>query len=811
MNFGSQQITRLGLILVAIVLAPAWATAQQPYAALTDSAQGDAIEQGLTDGGLIIVDQLVLDPWSEDSQPHSPLLSDPLLSDPILSEPRLSDSLLEDPVRSDSLLSISMLQDGSAETSPLSDINSSAPVEDISRVPDHTCRHCGGVQTTRFMHTGASASRVCETCGCDVQGRPGFGPGLAMRFGWWGVENDGSPVKVGEYQGLSSSPFWDLDGVWTDRRRTLDFTLSGLDNDTNVARAYFYGPRLTTRFEYERFLHRLDHVPLAGFDINSGPPGPTDKVVTDDLNVGEDYAIRVQQLDASVRGQLTKDLRWRVNLWGMRKSGERQANAMAHCFNVNQAPAAADYTCHVLSQRQNIDWTTIEIEPHLEANFGDAVVEYSRTMRAFGQNDQAVERTYTAFDFSPAFGVEGPPFVYGWVPENFTQIDRLKLSVPLNDTNQVYTNMYLGDTENEFRGTHRSFNGFDLRLTNRAFEDVTLAAYAALDTQRTDLPTNLLTSPPFGVDAGAAPTFEPGSLRQPINYSGGRVGLKGNWQSPSKNWLSFVGGYEFFDLSRAFATYNTPSGPFTQEDTQTHQINFGPYIRVSPTLDTYVRYKGGFIDNPLVAVGQADGRFNTNQPEQLHRIELGGTWNPQPNFVATALFGIENSWNHSQFANFDEDNYPILFTAWYAPTDRLSLTGGYAFLSNWIDQDITIGFLNNPTETTQWNYDGYNNVVNVAASYAYSSRTQLVGSVEWDRGSNVFSVPPSPAGADWTALPSFSDVIVETTRINLGVDHEFGPSMDAYFRYVHFDFEDLSTNFNSGTTNMFLAGLTILR
>ena len=72
-----------------------------------------------------------------------------------------------------------------------------------------------------------AASRVCETCGCDVQGRPGFGPGLAMRFGWWGVENDGSPVKVGEYQGLSSSPFWDLDGVWTDRQANVGFHLVG--------------------------------------------------------------------------------------------------------------------------------------------------------------------------------------------------------------------------------------------------------------------------------------------------------------------------------------------------------------------------------------------------------------------------------------------------------------------------------------------------------------------------------------------------------------------------------------------------------
>ena len=60
-------------------------------------------------------------------------------------------------------------------------------------------------------------------------------------------------------------------------------------------------------------------------------------------------------------------------------------------------------------------------------------------------------------------------------------------------------------------------------------------------------------------------------------------------------------------------------------------------------------------------------------------------------------------------------------------------------------------------------------------------------------------------------MPSFSDVIVETTRINLGIDHEFTPWTRSYFRYVHFDYEDLSVDYNSGTTHMFLAGLTMLR
>lgn len=673
-------------------------------------------------------------------------------------------------------------------------------------------RHCCQGNNGHCRKTGDRGCWVCDRCGHDVQGLPGCGPETAFRFGWWAVQFDGSPVKVGEYQGLTSSPFADLDGIWTNRERTLDYTISVLDNETTDARAYYYGGRnFAIKFNYERFLHRLDHEPLAAFDLDSGPPAADDKVVGEDLNVGEDYAIRVQQLETRFQGRLTNNLKWKVDLWGMRKSGERQANAMAHCFDVDTGPGVQNLTCHVLSQRQSIDWTAMEIKPALEAKVGNAVVEYSRTMRAFGQNDQIVDRTYTAFEFSPVFGEGGADFNYAWVPENFTQVDRLKLNMPLDEANQLYAHLYFGNTENKFRDTHRDFNGYDIRLINRAIDGVTLTGYAKIDTQKNELPTTFLTAPPFGVDSGNADQFEPGSLRHPVDYDNTRFGLKGRWQSQSRKWLSIVGGYEFVKLARDFADYNTLSGPFTQEDTQTNQIKFGPQLKVSPALSTFLRYRGRFIDNPLIGVRPADGQFNTNRPEQVHGVEIGGTWTPTRKLMATALFGIENSWHNSEFADFDEDNYPIVLTLWYAPTSRWSLTGGYGFFSNWIDQDITIGFRDNPTERTEWNYDGYNHLFSISSNFAWTPRTQLVGGVELNWGNNVFTVPTSTAGADWTLLPTFSEVDVDTMRINLGIDREFRPDVSAYFRFVYFDYEDVSASFNSGTTDMYLAGISVLR
>ena len=91
--------------------------------------------------------------------------------------------------------------------------------------------------------------------------------------------------------------------------------------------------------------------------------------------------------------------------------------------------------------------------------------------------------------------------------------------------------------------------------------------------------------------------------------------------------------------------------------------------------------------------------MNTNQPRHEDLIQLGGFWTPTTNFMLSSWIGIEQRRNRSVEAEFDEDNYPIVFNAWYAPTCRLSFSGGLAFYSNWIDQDITFGNLHGSEPT----------------------------------------------------------------------------------------------------------------
>jgi hypothetical protein len=112
--------------------------------------------------------------------------------------------------------------------------------------------------------------------------------------------------------------------------------------------------------------------------------------------------------------------------------------------------------------------------------------------------------------------------------------------------------------------------------------------------------------------------------------------------------------------------------------------------------------------------------------------------------------------------------------------------------------------LSNP-DTSLWNYGARSQVVNVGTTYAWTDCLSLSGGFEFVRGRNAFDSP-----ALWPDLPQYSDVTVETTRWTAGIDYGPGDAFKYYFRYQFFDFEDKSEDFNSGTANMFLAGMTAL-
>ncbi len=500
---------------------------------------------------------------------------------------------------------------------------------------------------------------------------PAYYGDTALRFGWWAVDTSGSLNKVGEYQSVRSSPFFDVDRLSSDGCRTSNLTITGTDDESTQFGLDYYRPGLDADIDYQRFIHRLDHNPLDAFNGNSGSFDPTHT----DLNEGEDYAIRVQEFDARFKGDITENIKWGLNVWGMHKKGERQVNAMNHNCSSE---------CHIQTEKQKIDWLTMEIEPVIEARFGRFTAEYSRTMRSFNQSDSPVSRMYAA---SPSVIDNSVPYGYAVAPENFTQIDRLKIGGVLTENTRFYANLFLGDTKNRNRNVHRDFNGWDLRATNRTLDNLSVTGFAKWYEEKGQLPDTFPEDHLYDADA------KPSDLvRSPVDRERTKAGLKGRYKLDDlcgSEGLALTGGYEYSTIDRSNTTFFLQDrrgnleningiSEFRQPTTISHMFHVGTDYRWSACADTFIRYKMYNVKNPLFGFSETQegavfgDAINTGQPQHTDLIEFGGTWTPTYSLMLNASIGIQK--RHTdispQFANFDEEDYPIVFSAWYSPTTR---------------------------------------------------------------------------------------------------------------------------------------------
>ncbi len=691
----------------------------------------------------------------------------------------------------------------------------------------------------------------------------------AIRFGWWGIITQGSQVKTGEYQDLASSPFWDIDFLRTDGNRTIDLSATGLDNEANQAALRIYGPLGRVKVDFERWWRALDHFPLAyASDVSSINPDlfvtkgiisnrPVTKnptpVLFQDLNVGEDYAIRVEELKADVSTNLTDDIKFRVKTFQLRKFGERQAIAYARCFHPPEfgttGPLKNIRACHVLSQRQAIDWTTTEVSPGLEGRWGPLSIDYTHQMRFFGQGDQMVTR----LENGTSTGLIKGDFPYAVVPESTTHIDQLRLGLDVAERTRLYAFGYAGNTVNDTRDVRRDYLGYDVRLTDRTFKGLMLTAYTKGYHQNGTRPTSFLPEEEKGVtetgpNGKTILVSGDDAIRNPIEYHRTTAGVKSRWQpclggDGLLGRTAFIGGYEYMLLNRDNAGFetvflqdrSTKLGilEFNQPDTVSHQFFAGIQQPWTDWLDTEVRYKVFFISDPLHGFREISGYVNTNQPDQKHVLEFVESCRPLPNVGFLCQQDIDLRRNNGQgpiipenHINFNEQSYSFFNSLWYAPTKNLALSGYASWQSNWINQIINLGdeYVDPTqpppppgahvlTDSQRWYYGGRSVVLGSRVDYRLTETVRLHGGYEWVRGDDRISTrnleligAGRPDAQPWTDLPEYSQVLVITQRISAGVDWKPREMLNVYFRYILFDYEDKPFPFNSGTAHMFLAG-----
>ncbi|MGA2255496.1 MAG: MtrB/PioB family outer membrane beta-barrel protein [Thermoguttaceae bacterium] len=695
------------------------------------------------------------------------------------------------------------------------------------------------------------------------------------RAGAWGVHASGSPTKVGEYQNLSSSPFWTGDGIWSNGNQTVDASVQGDDNETSDARLYYFGPHVEANLDYERFQHQLDAHDFAGFNYDgqnntAGPkPNTANNIVLyteNNLSPGQDFAIRVQEWKANFKGNITENLKWRLNVFGIDKEGERQANVFQHCSasagNGSTGPngsslAGTNLTeqCHVTSQSQHIDWQTTEVTPSLELRMGcDTFLEYSHTIRAFTANDQMVSYNYdtavAAYSPNPtavtAAGSNPAKIAllragYDIVPDSQTQIDRLKFSTKIGCNTDAYLLGYDGYNEDLLRDTYRNFNGADLRITNKSFETLTLTAYGKYYREDSTSPLSPLS--PYPVNGVPANNFyqEPylGGGEQ-INREIHTFGINGRWRpfedecGTYASRLSFVGGYEYSTLMRENAgdtllsggpgQFINSSGFFTQPNSNTNTFTVGVEEKWSPKFDTFLRYKFISTDYPLYGItpdaGQLYAELNSALPTQQNRVELGCTWTPTDCLMVNATLYVENAMSDAPYVAWTSNSLPFTLSAWWAPTQQWSFSAGASEMDSWINQNVALSNLNaSPgwAVSVPWQYIGVADVFNLGSRYQATEKLSFNGEFEYVHGENSSSAivtptnqtPPLQAGLPTTPynIGQYSLVKMQSFRLGVGADYRLRPCVTAYVRYNYYDYQDESGT-TSGQASMVLGGMS---
>ncbi len=704
----------------------------------------------------------------------------------------------------------------------------------------------------------------------DVSQSPYLNPGLSpvsdpmVRAGWWANSVSGSAYRVGEYENWTSGPFVNIDGLWSDGCRTLDLSATMTDDSDGSVQAYYYGPNLEANVDYQAFPHNLGHDPFDNM-LTPSATTPSSSIVKQDLNAGEDYAIQVQEFKANLKGQLSQDIRWRVDVFDMEKQGVRQATSVAECYSDHPPIPASTKVCHNLSQAQTIDWKTTEIKGALEAHAGALTVEYSHLLRIFNADDSTVTRDYIGgsagalpLSFLPAF-----QYPYAVVDDNITNIDQVKIGLDLDDDNKFYALMLNGDTYNDSMGTNRFFNNVDARWTNNSIENLTLSTFWKQINECETLvsPANA----PFAdytLPNGNPNIYGNPTTNQDTDRHSEDVGMSALWRPFGRGFglggLAIHAEYDYEILHRDDAIYGAPPSPglpydseLDQTYTRTNTFEIRPTVRWSPTFDTYVKYRLTLCEQPLLGVkllnsGEPSpetaantGTYNTILPEVDNLAEIGCTWLPTKELVCNATLGIEQAYTNipspatagnSLPINFTENSFPYSVSLAYIPTgSKWTFAGGYADYTDLISQLITLGddypapapsvagSNINPLQT-RWGYLGEAEVFDLAATYRWSKDVKLTAAAQWTHGIDTISplgIYPGPfpnigAGSssyNLTALPGYSRVVVDTIRVQAGIDWQVREHLSTFFRYQYYNFDDPTQPYETGIANGFLVGI----
>ncbi len=597
--------------------------------------------------------------------------------------------------------------------------------------------------------------------------------------------NDGNLTKVGEYVPLRDGVRPIAKADITAVSEKIFFNLNSYYNtdpkDQNHSAELNVGRVFDQKFSFTSLLHRLDHDPLKNLDVASEARSG---VFHEDFNPTDEYQISRSEFIS--KSKLTipgaSFLTFYANIRNEHRSGEYQARTLSKCSS-----------CHVVAKSRPISNNNTDYQLGGNVTLGKAVLDYSYTKRQYRENETAPTHTYLlklhpekvipVFDSRIQYDARDGALPFNVVPDTDKQTHLIKANVALSDSSVITAHYVNSNVKNAFTSLTTDSDsfagGFSTRIGKRGLfnarfrqisikndsvfvdtvEPVDVAGPKMGKTFAEAYPTfgsadwerlSALNRKTWDFDAAFKYRFSlKAKLR--LNYDYVRID-RDHYEVSTTNTHTFTGYFDYkpkkewkFVLK---GVVKITDNPFTNL-----------YAGVAPLVQDFA-VDNPFSGNQFYVFHRAREAHLTSLPTDLQEAKGMITWNPSYRFSLSGDLRFRNEKNDKlNFSTWENDTLSTGFNLWWAPMDRLDITGSYYFHGEKLNSLFAIPVLEGcgggiiggfpGTLTDQMNYDIDTHTAFVNFNYSASEDFSLFGSLVYNN-----------------SLAEMSDITLDTSQLD---------------------------------------------
>jgi hypothetical protein len=568
-----------------------------------------------------------------------------------------------------------------------------------------------------------------------------------MAIGYHHANVNGYRGKVGEYDVLDPG----MEGYYNLKANTRSkyFDLGGeiKDKHDQLHMLDFDNERIfQAETSYMRYKHYLDHDSLTNQDFFTDfDAGKSNSIIREEIK-----SVNTFRIPFIPNFKITADYR------ELNKRGHRQATTVSKCTQ-----------CHVTSRNRRISQTTKDMKVGAEMKIGCFTFNYSHLQRSFNEGGGS-PIAYYGFE-TRSFPVRGFDR-YSSVPDSRTYINKFRARADLPLQSTLYFDYEMGENHNRETSREREFDSFAFRLTTACLKYITFNFNYFNYDMDSDVPD---------------------AMERDVR----RSGVSFRTRSWKKTFLR--GSYRWDDIDRRNSA---------EESTLKKIFTLSLFSRPHRKVNFNIRYRNELIDDPFVVEQWEPFKFmQTSLPTRKDEVQFSFNWNPRGNLSLSSTIRYEDSESSRYY--IDEERLEMIFSIWFAPSDRLMLTGSYSV----IDTDINTRSvyktyhregLSDFLLDRSISYDDRSNCYNLTLNYRFSRKIALISNLTFTDSNADFD-----SRIDNKNIGQFSDLHIERLDASIGMDYLYKPNLSFYSKYNYRDYNDREVNDLDGEAHIISFGV----